>query len=82
MSSNNTDDNNFDVTTNPSAYRDAINERVCLKINNEFKGQPQKQCESGSNEWDLYPQLIRKIENEGSPNDVEELHKIERTLSK
>lgn len=74
--------NNDNITTHPSAYRDAMNGKVCQKINNEIKGEQQSQKQSqSSQDWDLYPQVIRKIENEGTEKDVKQLHKIEHTLS-
>ncbi|KAF9116486.1 hypothetical protein BGX27_002158 [Mortierella sp. AM989] len=34
-------------------------------------------CSCGKTEWDLHPAAIRKIENEGSPEDVKLLHDLE-----
>ncbi|KAG9067368.1 hypothetical protein KI688_012151 [Linnemannia hyalina] len=31
----------------------------------------------GQKDWDLHPACIRKIENEGSPEDVKLLHEME-----
>ncbi|KAF9578201.1 hypothetical protein BGW38_006130 [Lunasporangiospora selenospora] len=35
-------------------------------------------CSCGKNEWDLHPATIRFIENEGTPQDVKQLHELER----
>ncbi|CEP18712.1 hypothetical protein [Parasitella parasitica] len=71
----------LDTTTHPSVYRDTINQKQCDKIDNGFTCSAQKSKEECEN-WDLYPQMIRKVENEGSPKDVQRLHKLEHTLSK
>ncbi|KAI8644053.1 hypothetical protein BD408DRAFT_384593 [Parasitella parasitica] len=71
----------LDTTTHPSVYRDTVNEKKCDKIDNGFvcsAQQSKDECE----DWDLYPQMIRKVENEGTPKDVQHLHKLEHTLSK
>jgi hypothetical protein len=77
---NKTNQQDIDAMTHPSVYRDTINCKVGQKIDGDYKCTPQE--ESGYDNWDLYPQMIRKIENEGSPKDVEHLHQLERTPSK
>ncbi|KAF9334166.1 hypothetical protein BG006_002624 [Podila minutissima] len=39
-------------------------------------------CRCGSNDWDLHPACIRKIENEGSAADVQTLHKLEHQCNR
>ncbi|KAG0349596.1 hypothetical protein BG004_000002 [Podila humilis] len=39
-------------------------------------------CQCGKNEWDLHPACIRKIENEGSPSDVKQLHNLEQQCNR
>ncbi|KAI8352112.1 hypothetical protein BD560DRAFT_438806 [Blakeslea trispora] len=36
---------------------------------------------SNTEDWDLYPQMIRKVENEGNQKQVEHLHELENTSS-
>ncbi|KAG0743858.1 hypothetical protein G6F16_008363 [Rhizopus arrhizus] len=74
--SNNSNQQNIDTLTHPSVYRDTINCQrrksdttdVNMKTQNETKQ---------NQDWDLYPQLIRKIENEGSEEQVKRLHQLE-----
>ncbi|KAG2232749.1 hypothetical protein INT48_001103 [Thamnidium elegans] len=65
--SNTNKNENVDATTHPSVYRDTINQK------NESKGQ---------DDWDLYPNMIRQVENQGSPEQVEHLHDLEHTSSR
>jgi hypothetical protein len=80
MSNSTADNKNIDAMTHPSLYRDTINGKVGQKIDSDYKCTPQK--ENASDNWDLYPQMIRKVENEGSPKQVEHLHQLEHTPSK
>ncbi|KAF9106052.1 hypothetical protein BGX29_010619 [Mortierella sp. GBA35] len=40
-------------------------------------GAPKSAC-CGKMDWDLHPNMIRQIENKGSPADVQRLHEMER----
>ena len=72
---------NTDVMTHPSVYRDTVNCRESQKLTGG-KECPQKTNEPKEDNWDLYPNMIRKVENEGSPAQVEHLHELEHTTSK
>lgn len=72
----------IDAMTHPSVYRDTINERVNPKVtgtNMTCSENKEKKCE---NDWDLYPNMIRKVENEGDSKQVEHLHRLEHTSSR
>ncbi|KAG2212878.1 hypothetical protein INT46_009670 [Mucor plumbeus] len=72
----------IDCMTHPSVYRDTINERNGQKIDNGFKCSSTTTAQKEKEDWDLYPQMIRKVENEGTAKDVAHLHDMEHTLSK
>ncbi|KAI8081797.1 uncharacterized protein B0P05DRAFT_538092 [Gilbertella persicaria] len=76
--SNSQERQDVDTMTHPSLYRDSVNCKVGQKIDSDIKCQEQKQATNQA-DWDLYPQMIRKVENEGSPKDVEHLHQLEHT---
>lgn len=73
----------IDAMTHPSVYRDTMNGKKCEKIDNGFKcSSTAQKPKEDSEDWDLYPQMIRKVENEGTAADVQHLHELEHTLSK
>jgi hypothetical protein len=71
-----------DDLTHPGLYRF---KRNSPPISN-YRPQFDKAEETVSNpkemdqNWDLYPGLIREIENEGTPEQVEKLHQMQRSL--
>ncbi|KAL9548772.1 hypothetical protein PS6_006432 [Mucor atramentarius] len=73
----------IDAMTHPSVYRDTMNGKKCEKIDNGFKcSSTAQKPKEDSEDWDLYPQMIRKVENEGTAKEVQHLHELEHTLSK
>ncbi|RCH88883.1 hypothetical protein CU097_008467 [Rhizopus azygosporus] len=73
----------IDTLTHPSLYRESVNGSSSTSSshdNNTFPTQAKKERE-GDN-WDLYPQLVRKIENEGSKEQVKHLHDLEKSHCK
>lgn len=96
--SNNNQNANPDNLTHPRMYRDFINhpqssqqphqhspssssagvdkDGTAIKPTKAGQGQQQE------DQWDLYPQLIREIENTGTPEEVEHLHDLERSPSR
>lgn len=73
---------NIDTVTHPSCYRDAMNGKVNIKLTGLNIEETKKCQESNENNWDLYPQMIRKVENEGSVKQVEHLHELEHSPSR
>ncbi|KAG2204462.1 hypothetical protein INT47_005253 [Mucor saturninus] len=73
---------NIDTMTHPSCYRDAMNGKMNQKLTGVNVEQTKKSQESNENDWDLYPQMIRKVENEGSAKQVEHLHELEHSPSR
>ncbi|CAO3594862.1 unnamed protein product [Absidia cylindrospora] len=86
----NTDD--CDHLTHPQMYRESINCPTSNKKNqplapstgtndNDSSKQTLPNSNQGQQEdqWDLYPQLIREIENTGTPEQVDHLHDLERS---
>lgn len=74
---------NIDTMTHPSCYRDAINGKINPKLTGvKVCGEVKKSQGSCENDWDLYPQMIRKVENEGSSKQVEHLHELEHSPSR
>lgn len=65
--------------THPQAYRDAINGKIAttIKDSDQFPCKSASAC-SSDKDWDMYPQLIRTIENQGSEKQVNQLHEIEK----
>ncbi|CAO3643548.1 unnamed protein product [Cunninghamella blakesleeana] len=88
-----TSNNNGEAFTHPQLYREYINHPPMNKNNNN-KNIPKKteankdestdkHSYSGSeDEWDLYPKIVRDIENHGTPEQVEHLHQLEKTPSR
>ncbi|KAK4516359.1 uncharacterized protein ATC70_011330 [Mucor velutinosus] len=72
----------IDAMTHPSVYRDTVNGKKCEKIDNGFKCSNTDKTKQDTEDWDLYPQMIRKVENEGTAKDVQHLHDLEHTISK
>ncbi|KAI9480823.1 MAG: hypothetical protein EXX96DRAFT_564238, partial [Benjaminiella poitrasii] len=71
-----------DDLTHPTLYRFKMNSIPCnnfhkAKYNTSSNTRSNSNGEVNSADWDLYPGLMRDIENEGSPKLVEELHKME-----
>ncbi|KAI7898672.1 uncharacterized protein BX663DRAFT_232570 [Cokeromyces recurvatus] len=73
--SNNEDKNSIEITTHPSLYRDTVNGRCEQKADININCTSEKETEA--NNWDLYPQIIREIENEGTEKQVGHLHELE-----
>ncbi|KAI7874409.1 hypothetical protein K492DRAFT_174516 [Lichtheimia hyalospora FSU 10163] len=86
---NDTSNNTQDAFTHPMLYRETMNSP---KANNDNKEPHRKDCQCGKKQaikiptpkqekeepcWDCYPHLVRKIENEGTPEQVEQLHELE-----
>ncbi|KAF7724068.1 hypothetical protein EC973_001401 [Apophysomyces ossiformis] len=64
--------------THPMMYRQAINETDTATYNYTTPMVPSKAaCNPEEANWDCYPGLVREIENEGSPEQVERLHQME-----
>ncbi|KAI9308519.1 hypothetical protein BJ944DRAFT_260083 [Cunninghamella echinulata] len=89
MSSNNNTDS--EAFTHPQLYREYINhpsksdnkKKEATALNNK-SNQDKKSASTtagSDDEWDLYPKLVRDIENHGTPEQVEHLHQLERTPS-
>ncbi|GAA5799244.1 hypothetical protein EDC94DRAFT_94678 [Helicostylum pulchrum] len=70
-----------DATTHPSVYRDTINQKVKQNVTG-CKTECKKSENKSQNDWDLYPNMIRQVENQGSPEQVEHLHDLEHTSSR
>ncbi|ORE08224.1 hypothetical protein BCV72DRAFT_272081 [Rhizopus microsporus var. microsporus] len=73
----------IDTLTHPSLYRESVNGASGTSSshgNNTFPTQAKKEQEG--DDWDLYPQLVRKIENEGSKEQVKHLHELENSHCK
>jgi hypothetical protein len=73
---------NVEAMTHPSVYRDTVNGRVCQNVTGGSEVCAEKAKENKEDNWDLYPNMIRKVENEGSPAQVEHLHELEHTTSR
>ncbi|KAI9277582.1 hypothetical protein BY458DRAFT_504502 [Sporodiniella umbellata] len=73
---------NLDTLTHPSAYRDAINcQRQSSHGSEDQVCQKQQVTKQEGDQWDLYPSMIRKVENEGTQKEVEHLHELEKEHS-
>ncbi|CAO3617657.1 unnamed protein product [Mucor hiemalis] len=71
-----------EAMTHPSVYRDTVNGRACQNVTGgKTCDKTAKANEGPQDNWDLYPNMIRKVENEGSPAQVEHLHELEHTTS-
>jgi hypothetical protein len=73
-----------DDLTHPGLYRLKRNSIPCYTYRmsqntTEEIPKPSTVANSDTN-WDLYPGLIRDIENEGSPEQVEKLHRMQHNL--
>ncbi|KAI8340114.1 hypothetical protein BC941DRAFT_419423 [Chlamydoabsidia padenii] len=92
MSANQNENN--ENLTHPKLYRDSVNhpqssQHVHQHSTGSIKNQVGTSLNSGKtkengqqeDQWDLYPQLIREIENTGTPEQVEHLHDLERSPS-
>lgn len=72
-----------DAATHPSVYRDTVNQTVSPKVTGcNVTAQGQKTENKCEDDWDLYPNMIRKVENEGTAKQVEHLHELEHTTSR
>jgi hypothetical protein len=72
----------IDAMTHPSVYRDTVNERVNSKVTGGNVSCSKSNEKKYENDWDLYPQMIRKVENEGNSKQIEHLHQLEHTSSR
>ncbi|KAI8138080.1 hypothetical protein BJV82DRAFT_524025 [Fennellomyces sp. T-0311] len=77
-----------DTLTHPPLYRQAMNSPPANSSENQPKKTkkeewiPPPQPTSDSEEhWDCYPRLARSIENQGTPEQVEQLHQIQQAHS-
>ncbi|KAI8080110.1 uncharacterized protein B0P05DRAFT_540019 [Gilbertella persicaria] len=69
-----------DDLTHPCLYRFKRNNMPChFNYHPKFTSDVPSHTPT-SDSWDLYPSLIREIENEGSPEQVEKLHQMQRTV--
>lgn len=69
-----------DDLTHPALYRFKRNSLPCY-THHKSKANDKVNCNSsGDADWDLYPALIRNIENSGTPEQVEELHRMEHRI--
>ncbi|GAA5803838.1 hypothetical protein HPULCUR_009323 [Helicostylum pulchrum] len=71
-----------DDLTHPALYRHKMNSLPgsnYRKYHTTQNSQQNKKSSADSN-WDLYPGLIRNIENKGTPEQVDKLHHMERNL--
>lgn len=76
-------EDNVEAMTHPSVYRDTVNGRVCQNVTGGSEPiTTEKSKTSNEDNWDLYPNMIRKVENEGSSAQVEHLHELEHTTSR
>lgn len=70
-----------DDLTHPGLYRFKRNSLPCYTYHQStMKEEEAKNASSATKstcDWDLYPGLIRNIENEGTPEQVEKLHRME-----
>ncbi|KAI9481692.1 MAG: hypothetical protein EXX96DRAFT_567667 [Benjaminiella poitrasii] len=72
----NKDMNTTETTKASTSSKNTINNgRNGQKMDTDGHCTTQKTTES--NDWDLYPHVMRKIENEGTAKQVEHLHKLE-----
>ncbi|KAI8875433.1 hypothetical protein K501DRAFT_289371 [Backusella circina FSU 941] len=71
-----------DDLTHPGLYRFKRNSLPVSSYRPQFdKSEVLNNSPKEKNEqWDLYPGLIREIENEGTPEQVEKLHQMQRSL--
>lgn len=68
-----------DDLTHPALYRFKRNNLPCYRhksSNDKVIYTPAM----NNTDWDLYPALIRTIENSGTPEQVEALHRMEHTI--
>ncbi|KAI9488137.1 hypothetical protein BDB00DRAFT_773134 [Zychaea mexicana] len=76
-----------DTLTHPLLYRENINSAQQSEgnSNNTVASSwmpPAQPLKDGGDEcWDCYPHLVRKIENEGTPEQVEHLHQLQQSQS-
>lgn len=85
---NENNDNTQDAFTHPMLYRESVNSPK----SSQDQKLHQKGCQCGKKQaikfpapkqekeepcWDCYPHIARKIENEGTPEQVEQLHEME-----
>ncbi|KAI8347619.1 hypothetical protein EDC96DRAFT_521064, partial [Choanephora cucurbitarum] len=77
--SNQENKQDIDTMTHPSLYRDSVNCQVTPKIDGQGVNCANQKDNSTNQDWDLYPQMIRKVENEGNQKQVEHLHELENT---
>jgi hypothetical protein len=70
-----------DDLTHPGLYRFKKNSAPCYTyhISNTID-EKSNSVSNNSTDWDLYPGLMRNIENEGSPEQVETLHRMQHKL--
>ncbi|KAI8989510.1 hypothetical protein BDB01DRAFT_782171 [Pilobolus umbonatus] len=67
----------IDSLTHPLVHRASVNGHVDSKIEcDKLKAQPDV-ANDNYNNWDLYPQVIRNIENQGTEEQVKHLHELE-----
>ncbi|KAG2230797.1 hypothetical protein BDF21DRAFT_431939 [Thamnidium elegans] len=71
-----------DDLTHPALYRYKMNSLPGCNYRKYHANQNPQQNNNSSRDsnWDLYPGLIRNIENEGTPEQVDKLHHMEQSL--
>ncbi|KAI9011986.1 hypothetical protein CLU79DRAFT_771509 [Phycomyces nitens] len=73
---------NTEELTHPLLYRDSVNhpDSCCNKKCPKSPGEiiePRPTKNEDKDNWDLYPNMIREVENKGTPEQVEHLHELE-----
>ncbi|KAL0077701.1 hypothetical protein J3Q64DRAFT_1128099 [Phycomyces blakesleeanus] len=75
---------NNEELTHPLLYRDSVNHPnpCCNKAKSPSKSpdeiiEPRPAKAEDKDNWDLYPNMIREVENKGTPEQVERLHELE-----
>lgn len=75
-----------DDLTHPGLYRFKKNSMPCYTYHQPANNLTDKSsegnttCSSSEVDWDLYPGVMRTIENEGTPDQVEKLHQMQHNM--
>lgn len=74
-----------DDLTHPGLYRFKRNSIPCYTyhqptVNDKVKTNANATSSSSEVDWDLYPGVMRGIENEGTPEQVEKLHRMQHNM--
>jgi hypothetical protein len=82
-----------EINSHPLLYRQAVNERRRTTNDTIASENTSKICtaqqpsikppsQDHTDHWDCYPNLIRQIENHGSPTEVRKLHAMEKNCNR